>query len=662
VATAEFGPYRLESLLGLGAMGEVWRALDTRKDRYIALKVLGSGLDTDGRFIERFRDEAALVAKLNGPHIVPIHDYGEIDGRLYIEMPLIEGTDLAALIARGPLEPQRAIDLVMQTANALDTAHRAGLVHRDVKPPNILVGDSGGGKDFVYLIDFGIARATHDTRISQTNSLVGTPAYMAPERFEGLGDLRSDIYALGCVLYEALTGKPPFEADNVWKLMKAHHLLPPPRPSALDAGVSSRFDAVVADSMAKRPDDRYPSAGALACAARNALLDVDDPDSRSHVSSAASRQDPGPSAPQQSDVPGRSRRRWVIVGVLMAAALIVLGAILWPTGDKAPAGATKGEAQASGPVVASIPVGGEPSDVTVSPDGSRVYVTNLLSDSMSVIDTVSRTVVDTVLVPGASTVALMPDGRKAYVGTSFGLVALDLTTKVQRPISLAKGQGESVAVTPDGSRAYVATGDGRSIAVVDTARDEVIANVQLGRTAQDVAVSPDGTIVYAAVFDYTGGEPDRGNITIIDAASSMIAETITTPPYPGRDYADLSPDGSFLYSDGFSGAGEPSLEIIDTRSRGVVGYIPVGINNPIIGAFSKDGSFAYVTESSSPSLFVVNLTSRSIAKTFPLDAVPSGVTADPAGEFAYVISSGLPNISPGVSITEPGVVYVVRLA
>jgi serine/threonine protein kinase len=272
-----FGPYRLLSQLGQGGMGEVWRALDTRKDREIALKILGSWVGDDPDYARRFRREAALAARLNAPNIVPIHDYGEIDGQLFIDMPLVDGTDLDGLVDReGPLAPARAVGIVDQVADALDVAHRAGLVHRDVKPSNTLVTQPRADRDFVYLIDFGIARAVDSTTISRAGSVIGTPAYMAPERFDGDGDHRGDVYALACMLYAALTGRPPFEPPekHLVGFVYAHLHAPPPRPSQHNPAVPGAFDAVIARGMAKNPDDRYPSAGALAAAARAALLDA----------------------------------------------------------------------------------------------------------------------------------------------------------------------------------------------------------------------------------------------------------------------------------------------------------------------------------------------------------------------------------------------------
>src|SRR6201993_1278060 len=207
-----FGRYRLIELLGRGGMGEVWRARDTvTNNRIVAIKLLPPHLAEDSTFVERFRREADAAAQLNNPHIIPIHTYGEIDGRLYVDMRLIEGRDLQTVLGDGPLPPARAVAIIEQVASALHAAHKVGLVHRDVKPSNILIDED----DFAYLIDFGIARGAEETRMTGTGSVIGSWHYMSPERLRaGEVDARSDIYALACVLYECLTGSTPFPGDN----------------------------------------------------------------------------------------------------------------------------------------------------------------------------------------------------------------------------------------------------------------------------------------------------------------------------------------------------------------------------------------------------------------------------------------------------------------
>ncbi|MET8852618.1 serine/threonine-protein kinase [Amycolatopsis sp. NPDC004625] len=266
----QFGPYRIEGLLGRGGMGEVHRAYDTAHDRVVALKLLSDPFVADEAFRARFRRESQIVARLREPHVIPIHAYGEVDGRLYLDMRLVEGRDLKELLEAGPLEPARAAGIAAQVAGALDAAHADGLVHRDVKPSNVLVTDA----DFVYLVDFGIARSmtAEGTSITGTGNVIGTLDYMAPERF---GDAPVtglvDVYALACVFFECLTGRRPFPAEGAAAQMGAHLTAPPPVLSQARPGLPPALDAVVARGMAKNPADRYPTASAFADAVRGAL-------------------------------------------------------------------------------------------------------------------------------------------------------------------------------------------------------------------------------------------------------------------------------------------------------------------------------------------------------------------------------------------------------
>ncbi len=269
-AGSRVGPYRLLRLIGRGGMGEVYEAEDTRKRRVVALKLISAQFSGDPTFRARMQREADAAGRLTEPHIVPIHDYGEIDGHLYLDMRMIDGTDLSTLLRRyGALSPPRAVAIARQVAGALDAAHAAGVTHRDVKPENILIT----GDDFAYLVDFGIARAAADPGLTQTGTAMGTYKYMAPERFTG-DDVtyRSDIYSLACVLSECLTGSPPYPTDSIERAIAAHLTEPPPRPSQLRPGtVPVALDHVIAKGMAKNPEHRYRSAGDLALAALDAL-------------------------------------------------------------------------------------------------------------------------------------------------------------------------------------------------------------------------------------------------------------------------------------------------------------------------------------------------------------------------------------------------------
>jgi serine/threonine protein kinase len=273
----QFGPYRLEFLLGRGGMGEVFRAFDTEHERIVALKRLAPHLADDPQFRTRFKQEARLAARLRNPHIIAIHRFGELDGHLFIDMRFVDGFDASDLVqAVGPLSPGRAVSLVEQVASALDTAHAAGLVHRDVKPSNLLIDREISHQvgDFVYLADFGITRSSSALRsysLTRTGALLGSLDYMAPEQFDGMADKRVDIYALTCVLFELLTGQRPYQASGLPALMHAHLNVAPPAPSQVRPNLGTRFDDVVRRGMAKRREERYEGAGELAAAARRAL-------------------------------------------------------------------------------------------------------------------------------------------------------------------------------------------------------------------------------------------------------------------------------------------------------------------------------------------------------------------------------------------------------
>jgi YVTN family beta-propeller protein len=271
---AAIAGYRIEAVLGHGSMGTVYSALDTGLDRRVALKVLTPELYRDERFRERFLRESKLAASLEHPHIVPIYAAGEADGSLYLAMRYIEGRDLSALLkSLGRLDPERTLAIVRQVASALDVAHARGLVHRDVKPANILLTRHGGDGDYAYLCDFGLAKHTSTvSSLTGSRAIVGTVDYLAPEQIEGKPvDGRVDVYALGCVLYECLAGVPPFERGNELAALLAHVSDPPPAPSERRAELPEQFDAVVATALAKDRDLRYAACTELVEATEAAL-------------------------------------------------------------------------------------------------------------------------------------------------------------------------------------------------------------------------------------------------------------------------------------------------------------------------------------------------------------------------------------------------------
>ena len=267
---SEFLGYRIEELIGRGGMGVVYRAHDLRLKRTVALKLVAPELAVDERFRERFARETELTMSLEHPNVVPIHDAGDYDGRLFLAMRLVEGTDLGVLLrTEGALDPPRTLAICAQVAKALDAAHAKGLVHRDVKPSNVLLDEN----EHVYLADFGLTRRL-DEQGDQTagGNSVGTPAYLAPEQIEGESvDGRTDVYALGCLLFECLTGEAPYVRGSRLAVAWAHLEEEPPRASEHHPGLPQAVDIVIAKAMAKEPEGRYATCGALLQAVGEAL-------------------------------------------------------------------------------------------------------------------------------------------------------------------------------------------------------------------------------------------------------------------------------------------------------------------------------------------------------------------------------------------------------
>ncbi|MGX2998564.1 serine/threonine-protein kinase [Streptomyces sp. JNUCC 64] len=300
--------YRVEGEIGRGGMAVVYRARDLRLDRTVALKLLAPELARNDTFRRRFTHESRVAAAIDHPHIVPVFEAGEADGVLYIAMRYVEGLDLRHLLdsradrsgagddAGGRLPLDTAVRVAAQVASALDAAHDHGLVHRDVKPGNILVarGTDSDHPEHVYLTDFGLTKKSLSlTGFTTVGQFVGTLDYVAPEQISGRPvDGRCDVYSLGCVVYETLTGGPPFRRDDDMALLWAHQYDEPPALSTRRPGVPAAVDAVLAKALAKRPEDRYDSCLAFVAALRTA------------AGGAVPVPVPGPAAPVSAEAPG----------------------------------------------------------------------------------------------------------------------------------------------------------------------------------------------------------------------------------------------------------------------------------------------------------------------------------------------------------------------
>ena len=318
---ARVAGYVLEEQIGQGGMAVVFRARDERLDRQVALKFLAPWLATDEEFRRRFDQESRLAAAVNNPHIIPVFRADEADGLLFIAMLYVTGGDVGSLVHRqGALPPGRAVEIVSQVASALDAAHRRGLVHRDVKPSNMLL-DGDSEPDHVYLSDFGLAKTATGTAtnsLTRTGQLLGTLAYIAPEQVAGKPvDGRTDQYSLACAAYEMLSGEPPFDGDAI-AVLAAHMNQPPPALTSRQPRLPAAVDAVFARALAKDPAGRYPSCRQFADALRGAL----------YAAPPTQPIPPGP-FPLPPPPPPPHRRRTTGIIAAAVAAVAAVGLVIW---------------------------------------------------------------------------------------------------------------------------------------------------------------------------------------------------------------------------------------------------------------------------------------------------------------------------------------------
>ena len=430
---AEFAGYRIDRIIGRGGMGVVYLAEHAGLKRKVALKLLAPQLAEDPRFRERFGRESQLAASIDHPNVIPIYEAGEADGRLYIAMRFVEGTDLRTLLhEQGTLESAQTSRIVGQVAAALDAAHELGLVHRDVKPANVLIARQRGTETGThgYLTDFGLTkRAASDSGITGTGQFVGTLDYAAPEQFRGeVPDARTDVYSLGCVLFECLAGHPPYRAETDAALMFAHLMEPPPRLTAERPDLPQDIDDVVAEAMAKKPEERFRSAGAFASQASAVLghpIDEYSPDR--------------PVQPRRSSLrsPSRRRRRITIGAVATVVIVVLIAGLLQIVGSgSARASFQPGISivdQVTGEAMASIPTSEvrQPAEV-IHADGS-FWVHNLDPNSFVEIDPRAGKVLTQIAAPFEDVGAFAIDGDTLWVtGPSVVKIDIGLRREVDR--------------------------------------------------------------------------------------------------------------------------------------------------------------------------------------------------------------------------------------
>ncbi len=411
----QLGVYRVVASLGEGGMAAVYRAYQPGMDRYVALKVLPRHYASDPTFIGRFHQEAKVIAKLQHPHILPVFDFGEADGYTYIVMPLVQGGTLAGQLQGRPLPIAEIRRLISQVGDALDYAHSHGLVHRDVKPSNVLLDERGN----CLLSDFGIAKIVEGTsKFTGTGGLVGTPAYMSPE--QGIGekvDRRGDIYSLGVILYEMATGRAPFNAETPIAIVIKHINDPLPPPRLSNPALPEALERVILRSLAKNPDDRFATAAEMVRALQSAIP-VERPATLAPSRATAEATQPGaarpvtPAAPASATRGGAARPAtaaargpipawaWLAGGLLILCAAIGLAAVVWSR-LFASVTPTPGVPGAEAAVVSSTPASPSP---TVEPTAtSTPVVTATPSATLLSTDTPSPTSTDTPIPTPTST-------------------------------------------------------------------------------------------------------------------------------------------------------------------------------------------------------------------------------------------------------------------
>ena len=641
--------YRVEGVAGQGGMGVVYRATQLGLDRSVALKVIATELAADRGFRDRFKSEAQLAASIDHPNVVPVFGTGEADGVLYLAMRYVDGTDLRALVeGAGGLEPERAVRIVWQVASALDAAHRRGLVHRDVKPPNVLIAQEG--EDHAYLTDFGLSKlAAVASGFTRTGNFVGTPDFAAPEQIRGEhADARADVYALGAVLFHALTARTPFPRDSELAKMYAHLNDPAPSASALAPAVPPALDAVIGTAMAKEPAERFASAGDLARAAWAALQGEtqpapagsvatgdaalqaprvpDTPAPRTPPPASAAASSPGedagaPVKPRPSGPAGwpRGRRIAVLVALpcllVLALGVAALGAAGGFRGDEEPAKPAVQQAAPAAPatpqpqVAATIATGPGPDGVTV--DGNKVFVSHAKDGTLIQIDARTDEVVGEPVPVGEN-----PDQIAAGTGTVWVVDASD--DKLQRlqsdPALLATAtipvgtDAQGISLGPQ--LAWVANTGDDTVQRIDRAQAQTVGD-PIG-----VGDNPIGIHVGSKVWVTNSGD---GTLSRIDVASAQV-EGDPLPTGAGARGVTQGLGGVWV-----SNAKDGTVSRVDPDSFEVVATIPVGREpKELVAAHG----FVWVVNSGSNTVTRIDPeTNRVAGAPIPVGRNPIGIAA-----------------------------------
>jgi YVTN family beta-propeller protein len=512
-----FAGYRIETEIGRGGMGVVYRARHLALDRECALKLISPALSSDPRFRERFQRESRLAASLEHPNVVPVDHAGDEGGTLYLAMRLVVGSDLHRIVeSEGPLELGRVAGMIGGVAAGLDAAHARGLVHRDVKPANVLT-EGVVGDERVFLTDFGVSRsAAKGSTVTSSGELLGSADYMAPEQIAGNPvDHRADIYALGCLLHFALTGRAPFPRDNDMAKLFAHGNAPRPRPSELVASLPGALDRVVGQAMAINPENRYENAGQLAADLERVV--------RGAEPLAPAR--PTPSVPAAEEavtrrLPRPRRRRLPAIaaaGVALAAAGIAIALVL-----------TSGNGDSGVPAnplpraVDTVNVGRGPTRLAVAP--SRLWVASSGASALYALDLVDDRQARPPVPTGGSTSSVGVGFHSVWV-LNHGSSDLLRMEPLSTPIPITVGANPS-DVTFDGHSVWVANRGGDTVSQIDPAANAVVKTIPVGAAPTAITAGAGGIWVANA---------GDGSVTEIDPdTAAVVGKPIPVGKHPNQ--------------------------------------------------------------------------------------------------------------------------------
>jgi YVTN family beta-propeller protein len=669
----DFGGYVIAGLAGAGGMGIVYRAEQRALARTVALKIIRPEIAQSREYRWRFLREANLASAVDHPHIVTVFDVGEHSDRLFMAMQWISGLDLRTLIDRERrLDPGRVVQIGAQMAGALQALARAGLVHRDVKPSNVLVRDVDG-RDHCYLTDFGVARAVEaEDNFTRTGWQVGTSGYMSPEQVRGeQPDSRSDLYALGCVVFEALTGQRPFTGDNDLAVQWAHASSPRPVPSANWPALGTRYDAFFAQALAVEPADRFPSGRAFAEALGSATAGPPSDSAQPWQASPSPAQASAPASATPTLVAPTSRDGATLASqdtptaiastshftVSQATPTAIAGpsrpAVSQDTptamaglsygaaGSGSPA-YESGRARRAGPILAIaaalvVACGVAAGLFAVLHSHGGGGSGESFGTAGSPIDVGSESVA----------IAITPNGKTAYVtdGKGDAVTPINLATGTHgTPILVGQGP---FAIAIANQTAYVTSFNNNDVIPINLATGTPDGAIPVGAGPFAIAITPDGKTAYVA-------NSDDGTVTPIDLATGAPGAPITVGSSPQA--IAITPDGQTVY--------------VANYNNGTVTPISVATNRPgppiTVGsgpaALTITGKTAYVANSESNTVTPIALASGTAGAPIPVGAEPFAIAVTPDGQTAYVADVGTNTVTPiDLATSKAGAPIVVGL-